>query len=85
MIGSSKAVLRSHHIGGQLVSGQILHIFVVCVDDFCEFTAVHHLLKHPHVHCGVELVILGRIGTHNLSNGRAPTDMETHKTVLPSA
>ena len=60
------------------MTGQIFHIFVVCVDDFCEFTVVNHLLEHPHVHCGLELVILGCVGTHNLGNGRAPVDMETH-------
>lgn len=50
---------------------------MVCVDDFCELTAVHRLFKHPHVHSGVELVILGCVGTHNLGNGRAPVETET--------
>lgn len=68
---------HAHHIGGQLVTGQVFHVFVVCVDDFCEFTAVHRLFEHPHVHCGVKLVILGCVGTHNLGNGRAPVDMES--------
>ena len=67
-----------YHIGGQLVAGQIFHILVVVVDDFCEFTSVHRLLEHPHVHCGVEPVILGCVGTHNLGNGRAPVYMEGH-------
>ncbi len=68
---------HAHHIGGQLVTGQIFHIFMVFVDDFCEFTAVHRLFEHPHVHCGLKLVILGCVGAHNLGNGRAPEDMET--------
>lgn len=67
---------HAYHIGGQLVTGQIFHIFMVCVDDFCEFAVVHHLFEHPHVHCGVKLVVLGCVGTHNLGNGRAPVDME---------
>lgn len=74
----SKSMFGAHHIGGQLVTGQILHIFMVCVNDFCEFTAVDCLLKHPHVHRGVELVILGCVGAHNLGNGRAPVDEQRH-------
>lgn len=69
--------ISAYHVGGQLVTRQIFYIFMVCVDDFCQFTVVHHLLEHPHVHCGVKLVILGCVGTHNFGNGRAPGEMET--------
>lgn len=65
-------VLLTHHIGGQLVAGQIFHVFVVCVDDLCELAAVHHLFKHPHVDRRVKVVVFGSVGSHNLSNGRAP-------------
>lgn len=65
----------TYHIGGQLVTGQIFHIFVVRVDDFCEFAAVHRLLEHPHVHRGDKRVVLGGVGAHDLGNGRAPVDM----------
>lgn len=64
------------------MTGEIFHIFMVCVDDFCELATVHRLLKHPHVHCGVKLVILGCIGSHNLGNGRAPVDMVTQEIIL---
>lgn len=52
---------------------------MIGVDHFCEFAAVHRLLEHPHVHRGVELVVLGRVGAHDLGNGRAPVDAETRE------
>lgn len=71
-------VLLTHHVGGQLVAGQIFHVFVVRVDDLCEFAAVHHLFEHPHVDRGVEVVVLGGVGAHDLGNGRAPEDTQAN-------
>lgn len=64
----------AHHIRGQLVTRQVLDILVVRVDDLRELAPVHHLLKHPHVDGGDEPVVFGRVGSHNLGNGRAPVE-----------
>lgn len=53
---------------------QVLDILMVRVDDLCEFAPVHRLLKHPHVDSGDKPVVFGRIGSHNLGNGRAPVE-----------
>lgn len=45
----------SYHICWQLVARKVLHIFMVSVDYFSQFTPVHHLLKHPHFYCVVKL------------------------------
>lgn len=71
--------MLTHHVGGQLVARQIFHVFVVCVDDLCEFAAAHRLLEHPHVDRGVEAVVLGGVGAHDLGDGRAPADTEEEK------
>lgn len=46
------------------------------VDDFSQFTPIHHLLKHPHFHSLVKFGILGRVVSHNFGNGRTPAESE---------
>lgn len=66
--------VRAHHIRGKLMTRQVLDVLMVRVDDFCEFAPVHRLLEHPHVDGGVKPVVLGRVGAHDLSDGRAPME-----------
>lgn len=62
----------THDIGRQLVSGEVLDVLVVDVYYLRQFSAVHHLLEHPHVHRVVKLGIPGSIAPHDLGDGRAP-------------
>lgn len=48
---------------------------MVGVDNFGEFASVDHLLKHPHVHCGVKRVVFCCVGAHYLGNSRTPEEM----------
>jgi len=64
------------------VAGQVLQVLVVRVDYFGEFTAVHRLFEHPHVHRAVKPVILGRVGAHNLGDGRPPVDTYRYTVVI---
>lgn len=61
------------------MSGQIFHVHVVRVDDLCEFAAIHRLFKHPHVDRGVEVVVLGGVGSYDLGDSGAPEDTEARK------
>lgn len=56
------------------MAGKILDVLVIRVDDVGELAAVHRLLKHPHVDRGVEALVLGSVGTHDLGDGGAPAD-----------
>lgn len=58
----------SHHICRDLVSREILDIFVLSVDYFRQLASVHHLLKHPHFHSAVEFGVVGCVGSHYLSD-----------------
>lgn len=51
---------------------EILHIFMLGVDDFSQFAPVHRLLKHPHFHSLVKFGILGCVVSHYFGNGRTP-------------
>lgn len=48
----AQSCASSHHIGGQLVTRQILDVFMLRVDDLRQLPAVDHLLVDPHIdHC----------------------------------
>lgn len=53
-IRSRRPASSSHHIGGQLVSWQVLNVLVLRVDDFSQLPATHFLLVHPHIDGSVE-------------------------------
>lgn len=64
----------SYHVSWQLVPREVLHIFMLGVDDFSQFAPVHHLLKHPHFHSLVKFWILGCVVSHDFGNGRTPAE-----------
>lgn len=55
---------------------EVLHIFVLGVDDFSQFASIHRLLKHPHFHSLVKFGILGCVVAHYFGNGRTPAEPE---------
>lgn len=63
---------HTHHVGGQLVPWQVLHVFVLRVDDVSEPPASHLLLQHPHVHLVLEGAQPCCIGASDLGDDRAP-------------
>lgn len=66
----------SYHVRWQFVPREVLHVFMLGVDDFSQFTPVHHLLKHPHFHSLVKFGVFGRVVSHYFGNGRTPAESE---------
>lgn len=74
--------LVTHHVLRESVSWQVFNVLVLCINDLCEFPAVHQLLKHPHLHCRVELRAPPCVQPDDLSNGRTPKKREREITLF---
>lgn len=66
-----------YHIIWQLVSREILHIFMVIIYDICQFSPINMLLEDPHLHCGSKLLQFFYIITYYFGNRRTPAQKKT--------
>lgn len=66
----------TYHIFGQLVTRQILDIFMLSVDDLRQLLPVYHFFVDPHVHHWVEAVGRFDILPNDFGNGRTPAGSE---------
>ena len=65
----SNSKQSTYNIGGQLVTGQILDVLVLGVDDFSELFTVDNLFVNVHLHFVVEIIEFLYVSTNDLGNG----------------
>lgn len=66
------SVPQSYHIFWQLVSREILYIFMVIIYDVCQFSPINRFFKDPHLNCGGKLRKFLDIITNYFCNSWTP-------------
>lgn len=59
---------KTYHIVWNSESLEVFNILVSFVDDLCQFSSIHHLLEHPHLHGMIETGVLLDIAPHYSGN-----------------